>query len=364
MADNVSFINCEQGARAMRLCWKAEVLARSKGLGINVPLVFVGTPGSGKTTIPINFIESLNGEAKKYKLWMVPVSYLADAGDIGGLPVPDREKKVMDFLMSVDLPFDTEETGVVVLDELDSNKDENVQNSLLQVLLGRRIHGHVLSPKAYVMGTMNGASDMYTMPLREAARTRIVTAFVSQRADGSTDAYCDWAQQKGLSTVIRTFAKYRSELLADDPTFEELAVYRRRSGDMADLIWQAAQDAKFKVDDIMLPLIAGCIGREAAVEFLATEQLIREAPPIDDVLKHPDKAKIPDNPSVLYALICTLTDVAERANVDAIAEYGVRLPAEFAAALFRPVIKKPACAVIVTSKCFLKWKKEHAALLF
>jgi hypothetical protein len=263
--------------------------------------------------------------------------------------------------MNKSLPFNTDATGLLVGDELD-RCPEYIQNAFLQILLGGEIHGNKISPNAYVCGTMNGSSDMYTTPLSEAARTRICSLFVSNNADGFSESYDEWASKNGVSAVARTFSKYRKELFKPEHDFEELALCVPRSIDMADRILAASKEVTFQTDDILFPMIAGVIGKKAAVEFLATERLINEAPSIDDVIANPTTAMVPSDPSIIYALTCGLVDaVSEHDDAVSVMAYAVRLPDEYTAAMVRRLGKKVPS--IVTDASYQKWVNDNQAIL-
>lgn len=363
--DSVFTLNPEQGKRAMALCWMAEKLMKKAGTTLTCPVVMVGATSTAKTATARAFVDMLNGmqeDKSKYKLWLEHVSYYADAGDIGGIPFP--KDSVMAYLMNENLPFNCEDHGVVVMDEMDRVRDESIQNSLLQVLNGREIHGHKLSPNVFVIGTMNGTSDAGTLPLCEAFKGRVCTLFFSSRASGMVDSYEGWANNHGISNIGKTFSRYRRELLRADSEFEEIAVPVQRTVDMADFVLQASKLAKFGTDDILLPVIAGLVGKRVATEFIATERLINEAPSITEILAHPDTAEVPQNQSVCYALASALSDYAKtgkREELAKLAEYIARLSPEFGAMSFKRMSKD--APAVVTTKPFQAWAKEHKALL-
>jgi len=350
---NVVTINPEQGKRCLALLWKARV-----------PAALIGPTGVGKTTMVQEFVGLLNGKgAPKFKLWMAPLSYYSDAGDIGGIPVPDHKAQVMKFLLNGALPFDTEEAGVLFGDEFDRSSPE-VQNAFLQVLLGGVIHGHKLSENVYPVIAMNGSSDVYTTPLSQAARTRVCSLFLSHHAAGTMESYLEWAEKNGVSRVARRFARARRELLAPEIQFEELAVCVPRTLDMADKVLSVSKTVKFRTDDIVFPCLAGLIGKRAAVEFLAIERLIEEAPDLSEILQDPKRCAVPKNPSVLTALISELVsavDPSDLARSQKIIVYGTRWSAETAWALFKQMAEKDSS--VVTLPEYIRWTKEHKAEL-
>lgn len=363
MSIEVLTVNPEQAKRGLALCFMAERLAKQNGLPFTVPCVLVGPTGTSKSTSIREFARSLNGG--KWQYWHNPLSLFSDTGDFG-IPVPDMDKNVMRFLSHGNLPFGTEEYGVVNFDELDRSPDAAVAVAAGSLMLDREWHGLKLSPNCYVCGTMNGTSDIGTTPLAEFVRTRCCTLFLSRTAAGFTDSYDEWASKHGISAVARTFRKYRADLLAPSAAFEELAVCQDRTKDMADLILQASKRVNFPVDDILLPVLSGVIGRKAATEFIAIERLIADAPTIEDILRDPRTAKLPDNPSVLYALTCHIVGAAENLKAErekllSLITYVNRLPPEFAACTYRQAVK--VAGAIATIKEFQVWAQANKQLL-
>ena len=364
----VMTVNAEQAQRAMMLCWKAEMECKKRGIPLWFPVILVGGTSTAKTTTVRGLVASLNNgleEKEQFRLWLEHISYYADSGDIGGIPFPKDGKT--QFLMNENLPFDNGHKGVLLLDEMDRVRDESIQNAMLQVVNGREIHGHKLSKSVFVVGTMNGTSDAGTLPLCEALRARTCTLFMSSRAAGVVDSYEAWAQANGISPVGLTFSRYRRELLRQNDDFEEIAIPVQRTVDMADFVLQASKSVKFKTDDILLPVIAGLVGKKAATEFLATEKLINEAPSIKAILADPDNADIPENVSVCYALACGLGDYAksnggtDRKVLDGLAKYICRMRPELGAMAFKRMSKE--APAVVTTPAFQNWAKSNKALL-
>jgi hypothetical protein len=347
---NVYLLTPEQVQRALALCWKAKV-----------PVAIVGGVGCGKTTAMHDFVDKLNGgrtKGGKYRLWTIILSYL-ESSDIGGIPTPDGSKAK--YLMPEFLPFDSDEHGVIFGDEFDRATPE-VQNAFLQVLLGNEFHGHRLSENAFTVLAMNGASDLYTTPLSRAARTRICSLFISRFAEGAGDSYQNWAERNGIDPLTRAFAKFRPELYEKDEQFEELAQCTPRTVDMVGKVMEAARDVKFKIDDILPAVVAGIIGRKAATEYMAIQELLDKAPTPEEIIADPMGCKIPEDPSVCHAMTSGLVaHCSDRKQFAAAVKYAVRLQPEWAAHMLKTLSKKEPQVVTVPEFC--TWKNSHAALL-
>jgi len=343
----VQFLNIAQVRRALALLWRA-----------NVPTALIGGVGCGKTTAVEEFVAALNTNGFSWELWTLPLAYM-DPTDIGGIPTPESER--VRYLLPPFLPFDPNQKGVIFGDEFDRATSE-VQNAFLQVLLGRKIHGVPLSPNAYVVLAMNGESDMFTTPLSYAARTRICSLFVSSNADGSLDSYEDWAMQNGISPLMMGFARFRPDLLRPFEEFEELAIATPRTRDMADRILTAAAQVQFPTEDILLPCLAGVVGKATALEILAYRELFDKAPKPQEVLKNPTTAPIPERLDIVYSLCSALLrHVATREQAGRLVPYAVRLPDELCAFTLRMLAK--AIPDAVTLPEYIQWQQQHSSLL-
>jgi len=331
------------------------------GVASKVATILVGSVGCGKTTAPRDYVKKMQTKVPEAKLWMLPVGQVSDTSDITGVPMPVKDEKRIEYFPNGNIPCGGNRKGILVGDEID-RCESYVQNAFLPILLDHTIHGQPIDPDVYVMATMNGASDAYTTPLSNAARTRVSSLFVSRKSDDFQLSYEKWSRLNGISDVARTFARFRSELFEPEHEFEEIAQCVSRTVDMADMILSASKTVKFKTDDILLPMIAGVIGCKSAVEFLATDKLIAEAPAIDDVIANPLTAKIPTNPSVIYALTSGLIHACgNHETAQAVVKYGIRLPDEYTATLLNRLGKEMPS--IVTDDSYRNWMDANQSIL-
>jgi len=312
-------------------------------------------------------VEELVAEIHKatgnFKLWAMSLSY-ASSEDLGGVPFPNKDKTRVTYLLPEELPFDTEEAGIICLDEFDRSGPD-VQNSALQLLLGGKIHGHKLSPNAYTVIAMNGCGDIYTTPLSTAAATRVCSLFVSSGSEDYSNSYEQWAEANGISPMMRSFAKFSPELLMEHEDFEEIAKPVPRSRDMADRILKAIDEVTFKTDDIILPLIAGVIGKAAAIKLLAFRDICKQLPTCEEVIRNPINIDIPDAPNVKYALIGALVEHVRTINSDKkinnLIKFFIRMPDELTAIALRKLHKYHPN--IVTDPDYVKWSDSHSYIL-
>lgn len=300
-----------------------------------------------------------------------------EAPDLGGIPypvdIPQAKGKAcikrVEYLMTTQLPFDTEEQCVINFDEIDRTSDMSVQNAFLQLSLDRRINGHPLSPHARLVACGNGATDTGTIPLSKAAAGRMGHLYIETQDSRAMDAWLDWAKgSPETSPHLQSFAKYNAEVWTDAQDVGELEEYGSptpRTFCMADTLWQAAQAAKFETQDILLPVLAGCVGTTAAHKMLAWYKLMTSAPSLESIESAPRTTPVPQDNGILFALGLTMARQAKPVDgqpdttrrADKYAEYVIRWPDEQArAAINQLTTAQPR---LLTSPVYLGWAKNH-----
>ena len=76
-------------------------------------------------------------------------------------------------------------------------------------------------------------------------------------------------------------------------------------------------------------LLSGTIGQGAAAEFVGFLRVFAQLPSPKEITSNPQTAKVPSEPSALYAVTGLVSRVINDKNVDKVAEYIQRLPNEF-----------------------------------
>jgi hypothetical protein len=105
--------------------------------------------------------------------------------------------------------------------------------------------------------------------------------------------------------------------------------------------WQFVSDVLGRTaDDLLHPVVAGCVGDGPAAEFVGFLRLYRELPDMDAVLARPDTSPVPREPAVLYALVGALVERcrADKAPLPNFVKYALRLPEEFAVLALRDAL--------------------------
>lgn len=339
------FLSPEQVKRALMLAWRASLIARKMKLDLEIPVALVGDTGVGKTQTVRSFYEVVaegmkNAEKPKDLKWYKIILSLLEPSDVGGFVVPNIKEGKASHLMLDSLPFDTNDWAIVFADEIDRSTPE-VQNTYLQILLGKEFHGHSLSPNTFNIVALNGTSDIYTTPLSKAARTRVCSLFIGGDVKTQQESYDNWAAEKGMPEIVRVFNK------VTPPTrvvhgFEELAEDTPRTRDMVAMLSLAKtsvdEKSSFQTEDIYLPMIAGLIGYETAVQWMALEKIIKEGGVMpDDIFKSPDTCSVPSEVSYISFLMYSIIGIIKKEKINK--------------------EKKARCAVIYAKRLKQEWQQ-------
>jgi hypothetical protein len=83
-------------------------------------------------------------------------------------------------------------------------------------------------------------------------------------------------------------------------------------------------------------------------------------PDIDEILKNPDKAKVPEKTKadVIYAICGALIERATKENFKNIIAYSEKMPVEYALMVVRDCVLKNKS--LSSTQAFQKWIREHA----
>lgn len=320
-----------ESANALRPAQLVDLLGRM--LGDELPVLLVGPPGVGKTAIVRQVAERMGA------VLLVDHASLADPTDAKGLPFRNAEGTEAVFL-----PFDhlarAKREGAAgrkvlwFLDEL-GQASPAVQGSYMS-LMDRATFGEL--PNLVFCAASNRRQDRAGVQgLLEPVKSRF--AAVIELVPSAED-WIDWGAKAGIAANVLAFIRFRPELLLDfKPTADIVNSPSPRT--WARLSRVAALDLP---PELRFAAYAGCVGEGAAAEYLAFERMTGVLPDLDAILRDPDAAPVPSQPSILYAVITALGLRASLANADALFRYAQRLwergKGDFAAMLVRDVYRR------------------------
>jgi hypothetical protein len=284
----------------------------------SIPILLTGAPGVGKSSI----VEQAAAASGFDVILSHPV--VADPTDAKGLPWPGKDGTEATFLPFGDLAQAIKATRPTVwfLDDL-GQASPAVQASFMQLLLARRVNGHVLPDCVTFVAATNRRTD-------RAGVSGILTPVLSRfgavvGVDVSVDDWSRWAMGAGVPPELIAFIRFRPNLLHDMGD-------GKKANDMENFpcprTWEYAGKAvKMALpEDLEFAALAGAVGEGAAMDLRAFLSMVRsKLPSPDRIILDPDNAPIPDRPDMLWAVGCALAKKATDANCGRVFRYAERL---------------------------------------
>jgi hypothetical protein len=325
----------------------------------HLPILIKGRPGTGKTDI----VTQAAQEAQARLIISHPV--VSDPTDFKGLPFADPDGETAKFLPFGDLAELTKakEETVFFLDDL-GQAPAAVQAACMQLILARRINGHMVSDKVTFLAATNRREDKAAVQgILEPVKSRFA-AIVELIPDALE--WSQWALKEGLPIELIGFNRFRPALMLDFKATADLtnSPSPRTIANLGRLQLAGCPT------DLEFPLFCGAAGQGYATEYLAFLKIFRNLPNPDLVLMQPQTAEIPTDPATLYALCSALAARASDQNFSRLIEYANRLSeeehggikhGEFSLMLISDILAtKPE---LKNTKAFIDWSIKNQDLL-
>lgn len=327
---------------------RPQVVAKVLKAGIKAqqPLMIWGPPGVGKSDVVRQVAADM-----KYNLIDLRLALL-DPVDLRGIPFVDQEAMVANWAAAGMLP--NEQThgkhGILFLDEI-VQAPQSVQGAALQLVLDRKVGEYELPEGWYIAAAGNRTTD-------RSGANRMIAALGSRFTHIDFDVHIDdwtaYAVDHGLVTEVLSFIRFRPGLLHEFDKDARTFPCPRTWEFVSKILGQ--DDA-----EVELELIQGSVGTGAAGEFIAFLRTYRDLPNPDAILLNPAKAKVPTDPSTLYALTGALSARAEQGNWDRLVEYTKRLPVEFQVVLIRDSVRR--VPELANTRTFSTWAADNSSVL-
>ncbi len=285
-------------------------------VGIKQPVIVWGPPGVGKSAI-------CRQVARNLGLTYIDVRVLLlEPVDLRGIPYRDDKNRTCwatpDFL-----PPENSDAGYLVnLDELASGTPM-VKAALYQLILDRQIGEYRLPDGAAIVACSNREEDRAVVSHMP---TPLASRFTHLNIQASHADWQAWAAANSITPEVSFFLQFRPDRLMDfDPKSKEKSFPCPRTWQFVSDIVRSRNDLSA---DVERSLIAGTVGKGAAVEFCSFLKMWREIPYPDEIFDNPANARVPSEPSQLMALCGALFRLADQTNMASIYTYARRLRRE------------------------------------
>jgi len=200
------------------------------------------------------------------------------------------------------------------------------QAAYMQLLLAGQINDHVLPDNVvFVAATNERAHKSGVMGMLEPVKDRfhVIVRLKANLEDSKKYFYANNAPPEMIA-----FLESRPDLLSDfNPTNDMSKSPSPRSWSMCAKWVRMALDGTLP-SDLHGATFAGCIGEGAALELKTHLNTVSKMPDVDKIIKNPEKGEIPEDPSIMYAVIASLAYKANNKTFDNILTYALRLEKE------------------------------------
>lgn len=315
-----------------------------------VPFV-LGPPGLGKSTMAAFLAHETNRPFKDIRL-----AYYSPT-DVGGMPYLDRETNRMAFAPMGLLP--TEPGSFLMLDEFPL-APRATQNAALQLVLDGKVGDYTLPRDTWIMMAGNRAEDRC---FGERLSPAMVNRVVVLRLRPSLDDWCEWAYGAGIDLRIIAYVRFNPNALLDfNPTewdgegnFASPRSWESLHRLMTGKSWEALSR------DMRRKLTAGTIGKAVGTEFSGYLEVYEDLPTIETVLRNPDKAPLPKEPSSRIAAAAMVANHADRQNLAKLMTYAGRFEKMFEVFAVKSIIARDRS--MLSAPELIEWVTNNQGML-
>ena len=316
-----------------------------------------GPPGVGKSQGVREIAESVSDATGRHVEITDVRLLLFNPVDLRGIPTTNEDRTLAVWLKPKIFQMDESPDVVnfLFLDEI-SAAAQSIQAAAYQITLDRCVGEHKLPENCIVIAAGNRVTDKsvaYNMP--KALANRLLHLEIK----GDPVAWHGWALRKGIHPFVTGYLDYNPvALMRFDPTATSLAFPTPRSWEMASNILNTVSDEIGAV----YPLLAGCVGREAAASLQTWAELYRTLPSAEEIFaggaaEHPAEAE--RRIALRSALAAYARRHPERTGLDNSIAYACGLPWEFRSALLHDYACIPALVPLLRQNKTYQAALEH-----
>lgn len=312
----------------------------------NIPVFWWGMPGVGKSK---GIYQTLYGRGFHKESIVEERLSQIESIDLRGVPyVHDGLVKWAkpDFLRKLEIGHEKYGKSALFLDEGNSGLPSTMAASY-QLVLDRRIGPHSLPPDCLVLGAGNRQIDRAVVNRMPSA---LANRFAHMDIDPDMKAWQEWANENGISPMVRAFLQFRENLLHKMDGSDLRAFPSPRS-------WEEVSKICDKGDTVRQRLVTGLVGEGAGAEFEGFIQMWKTLPPMAEIIRNPTGASIPHEPATRYAVSTGLSRLADRNNLTNILIYAARLPKEFEISIATEAVKRDKTLTQTTA--YVNWAKRN-----
>jgi hypothetical protein len=309
-------------------------------------LLLTGPPGVGKTDVVKQASKITGAEL------IVSHPVVDDPTNYKGMPwviqkADGRTEAVFLPFSNLSRIIEAKNLTVFLLDDL-GQAPPAVQAAAMQLLLARSLNEFKISDQVVFMACSNRREDKAGVQgILEPVKSRF---FAILPFDVDLVDWTIWAAENKMPFDLINFIRWRPELLHQFEASRDMknTPCPRTIAHAGEIILSGYPD------ECRLEMLAGAAGAGFATEFVGFLKLKESIPNVDDLIMNPDKADIPNEMSILYALCGALAERADVHTFKSIISYAERLTKEYKDAKGQKREAKAEFNIIIIKDCLLK----------
>lgn len=335
-------IKIKQALRLIPLCIQSKL----------VPML-AGSPGIGKSDIARQI-------AKEHGLKVIDLRLSqCDPTDLLGFPSIKGDKAGYVPMETFPIEGDPLPAGyngwLLFLDEFNS-ATTGVQAAAYKLVLDRMVGVHHLHKNVAIMCAGNLDTDGAIVQEQSSA---LQSRLVHLEMVVDVEDWLEWATSNGIHHHITDYIRFKPKALytftADhtDKTYACPRTWEFTNRHMKVLSTSSPD---------MIPLMSGTLSEGVAREFITFTKIYDDLPKMSQIQSAPDTTRVPDEPSILYALSGSISNYIKPDSAEHLLKYVSRMPVEFQViTLKESVSRNPG---MTTVPAVQKWIAKSAATLF
>lgn len=295
-----------------------------------VPMV-MGSPGIGKSSIAKHI-------AKAHNLKLIDIRLSQEEPtDLKGFPHITGKKAgylPMDTFPIEGDPIPEGYAGwLLFLDEMNGGTLAT-QKAAYKLILDRMVGVNNLHKNVCIMGAGNLETDNAAVePMSTALQSRLI----HMELVSDVNEWLDWAYENKIDHRITSYIKFKpGNLYAFSPDHTDVTYACNRTWEFANRLMGVTDDN----DPDRLPLLAGALSEGVAREFIGFCKIDQDLPKIPQIVASPETIKVPEEPSILFALTGSIGHHASADNLEQLLKFVVRLPKEFQVVTLRETVRR------------------------
>ncbi len=308
-------VNAGQLIKALGVILRAELQA-----------MIWGSYGTGKTSIVRQVGEALKFESV--------ICILPSQDDVIDYKLPyllDMDgEKISAFALSERLPRSGRH--LIFVDEINT-APMSLQPTLYGLIL-EGVIGNYRTPKGCCrLAAGNRETDKCAANPMSAALKDRLTVHLNLVPD--SDSWCLWAAKHGIRPEVMAFVRDHPQALEEANPDDPCGGCTPRS--LAGLSKILDQGIPTEIEQQM---IQGCIGQGTGTKFSAYLEIFRNKIKIDEILKNPEKAKVPDRADICFGIATALAYKATPENFKGILTYASRMAETYSVVVVMDALRR------------------------